>query len=79
MFVDRRPARPRLGVVVPKRGNKSAVRRNRIKRLVRETFRCRQSTLPNGDLVVQVMSAISDDDLRSALAELLLDLSKELA
>jgi ribonuclease P protein component len=49
-------ARPRLGVSVPKRVG-TAVRRNRIKRLLREAFRLMQHDWPKGagyDLVVAV-------------------------
>jgi ribonuclease P protein component len=42
----------RLGLVIPKRQVRSAVRRNRIKRVVRESFRARRGDLPPLDLVV---------------------------
>lgn len=43
---------PRLGVIVSKRCAKLAVRRNRIKRIVREYFRHHQAQLDNIDIVV---------------------------
>jgi putative membrane protein insertion efficiency factor/ribonuclease P protein component len=44
---------PRLGISVPRRRVRSAVARNRIKRLIREAFRLSKSELPAGvDLVV---------------------------
>lgn len=44
----------RLGVVVPKRLIKAAVRRNLIKRLGREQFRMLLSQLPSRDLVLRL-------------------------
>lgn len=45
---------PRLGISIPRRVG-TAVKRNRIKRLLRESFRLEQRSLPAGvDLVVQV-------------------------
>jgi ribonuclease P protein component len=45
---------PRLGLAVPRRVG-TAVRRNRIKRLLRESFRLKQHDLPAGfDLIVVV-------------------------
>lgn len=43
---------PRLGLAISKKCARKAVDRNRIKRLVRESFRQNQSTLPAIDLVV---------------------------
>lgn len=42
----------RLGLAVGVRAAGNAVRRNRVKRLVRETFRVTQQELPSVDLVV---------------------------
>ena len=53
----------RIGIVVPKRGNQLAVRRNRIKRIIREQFRLSGANLPDLDIVVQVFSAIEDRHL----------------
>ena len=44
----------RLGLAVPKRQIKSAVVRNRIKRLIRESFRYNQTGLAGLDIVVLV-------------------------
>lgn len=44
--------RPRLGLAVSRRTARRAVQRNRLRRLVRETFRRRQAALPAVDLVV---------------------------
>ena len=61
--------KPRLGLTVSRRVAKSAVARNRIKRLARETFRC-QSELPDWDFVVLARSnAVSQENsvLRQSL------------
>jgi ribonuclease P protein component len=47
-------SRPRLGFAVAKKQIKLAVGRNRIKRLIRESFRLHQSELPNHDIVAMV-------------------------
>jgi len=46
----------RLGLAIAKKRVKLAVQRNRIKRLVRESFRLNQHELPNIDIVVMVKS-----------------------
>lgn len=43
---------PRLGLTIAKKRVKKANQRNRIKRLIRESFRNRQHQLPNIDVVV---------------------------
>ncbi|MGI9286824.1 MAG: ribonuclease P protein component [Pseudomonadales bacterium] len=45
-------SRPRLGLVIGKKNIRLAVQRNRIKRLVRESFRLRQHNIPTLDIVV---------------------------
>jgi len=57
---------PRLGLIISKKVDKRAVGRNRIKRLVRESFRC-QKQLPACDFVVIGRPAAS----RGSNAELL--------
>lgn len=47
----------RLGLVVPKRFAKQAVRRNAIKRVIREAFRKNLASLPKGDLVIRLRCA----------------------
>ncbi len=49
--------RSRIGVVVPRRVVAKAVQRNRLKRIVRDTFRRISPPLPAMDLVVQVHAA----------------------
>ncbi|MGC2518142.1 MAG: ribonuclease P protein component [Burkholderiales bacterium] len=45
---------PRLAIIVPKRIFPRAVDRNRMKRLVREWFRCRQAQLGSRDILVRL-------------------------
>jgi len=58
---------PRLGLIVGKRHAPRAVDRNRVKRLVRETFRLRRPRLPAMDIVIQLTGAPGDADLRRSL------------
>lgn len=44
--------RPRIGLIIAKRHVRKAVQRNRIKRLLRESFRHQQGHLPGLDMVV---------------------------
>lgn len=43
---------PRLGLAISKKNAKRAVDRNRIKRIIRESFRLHQADLPAADFVV---------------------------
>lgn len=51
---------PRLGLTVPKKALKRAVWRNRIKRLVRESFRLKQHQLPAIDIVVIAKGGVGE-------------------
>nr|QIH43140.1 ribonuclease P protein component [Vibrio ziniensis] len=51
---------PRLGLAVPKKQIKTAVGRNRFKRLSRESFRLQQHKLPNKDFVVIAKKSAQD-------------------
>ena len=58
-------ATPRLGMMIAKRHCRLAVKRNRIKRQIREYFRLHQSALPNVDIVFLLRSStdkITDEE-----------------
>lgn len=57
----------RLGLVVTKKGNPKAHRRNRLKRIIREQFRLAAMNLPSVDIVVQVFGEIDDARLAATL------------
>lgn len=72
-LISKASARPRLGIAVPKKQVKRAVRRNRIKRIIRDSFRQRAQTLPNCDLVVLCRAGAIDDAALKRDIEVLLD------
>lgn len=69
----------RIGVIVPKKGNKLAVRRNRIKRLVRDHFRLTRMHLKSVDIIVHVTGAVADEELMRILNQSLESLTEEQA
>jgi ribonuclease P protein component len=48
----------RLGLVVPKKHIYGAVERNRLKRIIRESFRLKQEKLKGNDMVVVVRNKL---------------------
>ena len=58
LIAKHRSDSPRIGFAIAKKQIKRAVDRNRIKRLVRESFRLNQNILPGRDLVVMVRHRI---------------------
>lgn len=61
IFCDNQQAKQaRLGVIIAKRHNPSAVTRNRIRRVIRESFRQHQTTLGYRDLVIQVNRPLNE-------------------
>jgi ribonuclease P protein component len=61
----------RLGLSVGKRCSKSAVRRNRVRRILREAFRLSQADLPAGvDLIVIATASELDPGLAETRVEL---------
>ena len=64
---------PRLGLAVAVRSAGGAVGRNRLRRIIRESFRLHQEQIPAVDLVVSARpaaAAASGGTLRSSLAAL---------
>ncbi|KAE8176090.1 MULTISPECIES: ribonuclease P protein component [Photobacterium] len=64
---------PRLGLAVPKKQIKTAVDRNRFKRVVRESFRLKQHQLPACDFVViakKSANGLSNEELFTLLDKL---------
>jgi len=53
---------PRLGITVPKKKVRHASDRNRIKRIIRESFRLSKHKLPNVDIIVIAKHGIGDLD-----------------
>ncbi|WP_151704847.1 ribonuclease P protein component [Nitrincola alkalilacustris] len=43
---------PRIGFVISKKNIRRAVKRNRVRRIIRESFRLNQHNLPNIDMVI---------------------------
>jgi ribonuclease P protein component len=63
-------SQPRLGLSVAARIIGNAVRRNHVKRLVRESFRQHQHELPAVDIVVNARSGARDADNASIVQSL---------
>lgn len=53
-------ARPRLGLVIAKKHIRLSVQRNRIKRLIRESFRKQQQSLAGIDVIVLARKGMDD-------------------
>ena len=68
--------RARLGYSIPKRGTKLAVRRNRLKRIVKEIFRLNADQLPSMDVIVLVQQEILDGVLKKKLNSGFIELIK---
>ncbi|WNJ96662.1 MULTISPECIES: ribonuclease P protein component [Vibrio] len=70
---------PRLGLAVPKKQIKTAVGRNRFKRLARESFRLKQHELPHKDFVVIAKKSaqeLSNDEITKLFDKLWQRLSR---
>ena len=63
-------SRPRVGLVIAKKHIRLANQRNRVKRLIRESFRLLQHELPNLDIVVLARPGLGSLD-NPALQQLL--------
>lgn len=69
-YLPNRLGHPRLGLAIAARAAGGAVHRNRIRRVVRESFRLAQAALPGADIVVGARSGIREADnarLRNSL------------
>ncbi len=66
----------RLAVMVPKRTNKLAVRRNYMRRLLREYFRKNVENLGSLDLVIRVTRTYKSSDFEEVIAEISHTLNK---
>lgn len=62
---------PRLGLVVSKKTAKRANRRNYMKRVIRDWFRCHKENLPPHDFVVQVRRPFTRENAAQAREQLL--------
>ena len=78
-FVENGGVQARLGVVVPRRAIRKAVRRHRIKRLIRESFRHHKDLIPGWDIVVQARSGLDRIDnaaIAATLEQLWVDIQR---
>lgn len=62
LAVDSNTPFPRLGLVIAKKNIAKAVARNRIKRIIRESFRHNQGLLPALDIVILARSGLGTLD-----------------
>lgn len=53
---------PRVGLVIAKKNIRLAVQRNRVKRIIRQSFRLRSPALPHLDIVVLARKGLGDLD-----------------
>ena len=70
LAIDNDKNEARLGLAVPKRNVTKAVERNRVKRLIRESFRLRKKKLKGKDVVVFVKKQFDtkQDNIEQTLA-----------
>ena len=59
---DQKSETARLGIIVAKKNVKLAVQRNRIKRLLRESFRNERESLPKLDIIVLAKKGANQTD-----------------
>lgn len=62
LAAEKQVSGPRLGLAISKKNAKRAVDRNRIKRLIRESFRQNRSKLPAIDLVIMAKPVTKNAD-----------------
>jgi len=71
--------RSRLGFVISKKNVRFAVQRNRIKRVIRESFRCHRAVLPSVDYVILARpqaALMTHTEIRAAIDDVWLRLRK---
>ena len=66
----------RIGMIVAKRIERKAVRRNRIKRLIREAFRKHRQVIKGMDCVMQLRHSLASPDLAHIYQEATMLLNK---
>ena len=82
LALHRKDSGPRLGTVVAKKNIATAVHRNRIKRIIRDSFRHQQGFLFNLDIVVLVRKGtdkLQNREIRENLSRLWQDLEKKVS
>ncbi|MGQ0793791.1 MAG: ribonuclease P protein component [Deltaproteobacteria bacterium] len=62
---------PRLGLIVGKKSSKSAVKRNRAKRIIREVFRLNRSIFGSRDVLVMTRKNIESISFSKARQEII--------
>lgn len=62
LAIPNKDEQSRLGLVIAKKHIKRAVDRNRVKRLIRESFRLNKATLPSVDIVVLARKGMGELD-----------------
>jgi len=73
---------PRIGFIIAKKQVRTAVERNRIKRIIREYFRTQAHSLPACDLVILVRKGfdkLSNQEIRSTFSDQANRLGRRLA
>lgn len=51
---------PRLGFVISKKNIRKAVKRNRVRRIIRESFRLNQHNLPSVDMIIMARQGLGE-------------------
>lgn len=82
LAIDNQADFPRLGLVIAKKHIKTAVGRNRVKRLIRESFRTNQHLLAGLDIVILArtgLGSLENEPLSRQLNKLWQDLAQKRA
>ena len=68
---------PRLGITLPKKHIKLSVKRNKIKRIIKESFRLNCKNIKNSDIVIlsqRKLNSMSKHNIQETLKELWINL-----